>query len=131
MKFFFSAFIFIIIASCATGNKKPPPVNFSTMLYMENFDSSQIDHDIKFLKELNYVTNVKYVSKEEAKKKYITDGNNDWTNVLDLNPLPDSYEVEIDGDKFSKKDIEPFRSKVQAVIKNCIDVAMPTLMIKD
>jgi cell division transport system permease protein len=30
------------------------------------------------------------VNKEEAKKKYLSDGNEDWNRILDYNPLPNS-----------------------------------------
>jgi cell division transport system permease protein len=37
-----------------------------------------------------YVTKIEYVTKEEGKKKYLSDGNEDWDKVLDENPLPNA-----------------------------------------
>jgi cell division transport system permease protein len=37
-----------------------------------------------------YVKRYEYVTKEVAKQKYLNEGNEDWTNVLDQNPLPNS-----------------------------------------
>lgn len=45
----------------------------------------------KFIEARPYVKSSKYVSKDEAKKKYLEDGNEDWVGVLDANPLPDAY----------------------------------------
>src|SRR5687767_7863154 len=37
-----------------------------------------------------YVKEHNFVNKEEAKKQYLDEGNDDWTGVLDENPLPNS-----------------------------------------
>lgn len=36
-----------------------------------------------------YIRNFEYVTKDEAKKKYMDDGNEDFSTILDFNPLPD------------------------------------------
>jgi cell division transport system permease protein len=60
-----------------------------------------------------YVRDVRYVSKEDAKKIYLQDGNKDWNEVLDENPLPDAFYftvktqyVQLDSLAIIKKDIE-------------------------
>lgn len=37
-----------------------------------------------------YVKSYNYVNKEEAKKKYMAEGNEDWSKILDYNPLPNA-----------------------------------------
>ncbi len=37
-----------------------------------------------------YVKKYEYITKEAAKQKYLDEGNEDWSNVLDQNPLPNS-----------------------------------------
>jgi cell division transport system permease protein len=37
-----------------------------------------------------YVNGYTYVNKEEARSKYLNDGNEDWNRILDYNPLPNS-----------------------------------------
>lgn len=34
-----------------------------------------------------------YVSKEKAKEQYLKEGNEDWSNILESNPLPSSAEI--------------------------------------
>ena len=68
--------------------------------------------------------------KKKQKKKYIDAGNDDWSKVLDENPLPDSYDVIIDTDKISEDDYDNFKSDVMKNIKNCSQVATPTIFRK-
>lgn len=42
-----------------------------------------------------YVRSIKYVSKEEGKKQYLEDGGEDWSKVLDENPLPNAIYLRI------------------------------------
>jgi cell division transport system permease protein len=37
-----------------------------------------------------YVKEYSYINKEEARKRYLSDGNEDWNRILDYNPLPNS-----------------------------------------
>src|SRR5688572_314421 len=37
-----------------------------------------------------YVKKINYVTKEEGKRIYMDDGNEDWGKVLDANPLPNA-----------------------------------------
>jgi cell division transport system permease protein len=37
-----------------------------------------------------YIRKIDYVTKEEGKKNYLSDGNEDWGKVLDANPLPNA-----------------------------------------
>src|SRR5690349_20555389 len=40
-----------------------------------------------------YLKSIKYVSKEEGKKQYLEDGGEDWSKVLDENPLPNAIHL--------------------------------------
>lgn len=42
-----------------------------------------------------YIRSIKYVSKEEGKKQYLEDGGEDWSKVLDENPLPNAIYLRI------------------------------------
>lgn len=44
---------------------------------------------IQFIASKPYVRNYEYVNKEAAKKKYLQDNNEDFSTILDYNPLPD------------------------------------------
>jgi cell division transport system permease protein len=42
-----------------------------------------------------YVKSIQYVSKEEGKKQYMQEENEDWSKVLDENPLPNAIYIRI------------------------------------
>lgn len=43
-----------------------------------------------YITQKPYVKSIQYVSKEEGKKIYMEEGNEDWSKVLDKNPLPNA-----------------------------------------
>jgi cell division transport system permease protein len=45
---------------------------------------------MEFFASQPYVRTHSYVNKEEARNKYLSDGNEDWNKILDYNPLPNS-----------------------------------------
>jgi cell division transport system permease protein len=45
---------------------------------------------VQYIAERPYVREYTFVDKEVAKKKYLDEGNDDWSGVLDQNPLPNS-----------------------------------------
>src|SRR5687767_6790154 len=45
-----------------------------------------------------YIKSIEFVTKEQARKIYLGDGNEDWSNVLDYNPLPNAIYFKIKKD---------------------------------
>src|SRR5436190_15591500 len=45
-----------------------------------------------------YVKSIEFVSKDEAKKRFIGDGNGSWDKILDYNPLPNSINFKVKND---------------------------------
>ena len=43
---------------------------------------------MQYISAKPYVKSIEYVSRDKAKKIFLGDGNEDWNNVLDYNPLP-------------------------------------------
>lgn len=43
-----------------------------------------------YITQKPYVKSIQYVSKDEGKKLYMEEGNEDWSKVLDKNPLPNA-----------------------------------------
>ena len=121
--------VIILVSGC--NNRKTEPVTLPVIIYLVNFDSTSLPADIAFLKGFPFVTGVSYVSKEEAKKKYLGDGNKDWSAVLEENPLPDSYTVMVNADEFDEEDREDFKSKVLNQIKNSTDIEFPGLLLRN
>lgn len=80
---------------------------------LPNLKASDSTNLINYVSSQPYVRSVSYVSKNEAKKRYMQDGGEDWSKVLDENPLPDAFfftlkaeYVQLDSLAKIKKDIE-------------------------
>lgn len=85
---------------------------------------------MRFLHNFSYVKQIDFLSKDDASNEYLKEDSNDWRKVLTENPFPASYNLEIDGNKFFKKDIEPFVDAVMKNIPGCSDIAYPEELIK-
>src|SRR5690606_42132140 len=55
-----------------------------------NVAQHQIDTLTNYIKAQPYALDVEFVDKETAKKRWLSDGGDDFTNFLDENPLPNS-----------------------------------------
>ena len=60
-----------------------------------------------------YVKSIEFISKDEAKKRFVGDGNGSWDKILDYNPLPNSINFKVKNDflnieslKVIKQDLE-------------------------
>lgn len=61
----------------------------------ENITSKDSSDLVNYVGTQPYVRSFEFVSKDQAKKKYLEDGNQDWGTVLDNNPLPASINFTI------------------------------------
>lgn len=50
---------------------------------------------VQYIASKPYVKEYTYITKEMAKKKYLSDGNEDWDKVLTENPLPNSIDFRL------------------------------------
>lgn len=72
------------------GNTLKEEVGISAYLNTSNKDTIQ---QIKtFVASQPYAKDVKYIDKEAAKKIWNADNKEDWDNILDYNPLPESID---------------------------------------
>jgi cell division transport system permease protein len=70
--------------------------NIEVQVYVrENISAKDSAAIIEYIASQPYTKSYEYVSKDLAKKKYLQDGNSDWGNVLDKNPLPASVNFKI------------------------------------
>ena len=68
---------------------------------------------MQYISSQPYVRSIEFVTKEVARKKYLADENEDWSKVLDANPLPNSINFKVKKDFLNteslttiKKDLE-------------------------
>lgn len=67
--------------------------NVEVRVYLrENITPTDSVTLVQYIANKPYVKEYEFVSKELAKKKFLADGNEDWKNVLDVNPLQASID---------------------------------------
>jgi len=74
---------------------------------------------VQYIGSQPYVKSFKYVTKEDAKQKYLEDGNKSWAGVLDKNPLPASIDFRINQGYAQPDSL----SKIQAELQQNIAVS--------
>ena len=64
--------------------------NVEVRVYLANKVSAKDSTALmEFITSRPYIRTYEYVTKDEARKRYMGDGNNDFSTILDYNPLPD------------------------------------------
>ena len=72
------------------GSKMKEDITVSAYLQTENKDSINIIQN--YIKAQPYAKNVVYIDKAKAKEIWNKEGNEDWDQILDYNPLPESID---------------------------------------
>lgn len=50
---------------------------------------------MEYISSKPYITKIEFITKEQAKQIYLSDGNEDWDKVLNENPLPNSINFKV------------------------------------
>ncbi len=67
-----------------------------------------------FIEGRTYVKKSRYISKAEAQKLYMQDGNEDWAQVLDENPLPDAYYFTVKREYVNKDSLQKIKKEIES-----------------
>jgi cell division transport system permease protein len=103
----------LIINATKLGDYFKDNVEVRTYL-LPNMNKSDSANLQQFIEGRPFVKSVRYVSKEQAKKLYLEDGNEDWVGVLDANPLPDAYFFTVKKSYVNKDSLESIKKQIQA-----------------
>ncbi|MCH7772916.1 MAG: hypothetical protein IH784_00720 [Bacteroidetes bacterium] len=77
--------------------------NINVSLFIKDpFNENNIKDYKSELSRKNYIKSVKYVSKDEAAKSFIRETGEDFREILDYNPLPASFVVNLNTDFVSE-----------------------------
>lgn len=80
----------ILLNFSKVGNTFKEDIRISAYLRTQNKDTiSQIQ---RYIESQSYAKNVQYINKETAKLLWDKDNNEDWSKILDYNPLPESID---------------------------------------
>ncbi|WP_046371286.1 cell division protein FtsX [Flavihumibacter petaseus] len=70
--------------------------NVEVRVYLrENINEKDSVTLVQYIANKPYVKEYEYITKEMARAKFLADGNEDWKNILDVNPLPASIDFKL------------------------------------
>lgn len=102
-----------------------PLILTAKIILRDSYDTTKLKRDINTLRNMFGVVDVTYISKEKAKQEYLSNGNEDWSNILSENPLPASIDVSFDFKKFTKEKYEKINQDVLVAIPDALDISFP------
>ena len=90
--------------------------NIGVSVYLVDKLSNQNVNDIKIkLEKEAFVRRVTLISKADAKRNFIAETGNDFSNILDVNPLPVSLTVKFYSNSLTERNLKNFIEKTKLV----------------
>ena len=68
---------------------------------------------MQYISSKPYVKSIEFITKEQAKKIYLGDGNENWDKVLDANPLPNSINFKVKKEYMNTDSLNLIQSDLQ------------------
>jgi len=60
-----------------------------------------------------YIRDMEYITKEEAKRRYLGDGNESWDKILEENPLPNSINFKVKKEYMNRDSLESIKKDLE------------------
>lgn len=110
------------------GNNMKEEIRISAYLKTENKDTiAQIK---QYLTQQPYAKGVQYIDKEAAKKIWNQDNNEEWDQILDFNPLPESLDFYARSQYVNKDSLAHIADTLRAVYGAQIsDIVFPQVLV--
>lgn len=103
--------------------------NVEVRVYLrENITPKDSTELVNYIAAAPFVKEYQYITKEKAKQKFIGDGNADWANVIDANPLPASIDFKLKNQYVNPDTLASIKSQLQAKI-SVSDVEYPQVLV--
>ncbi len=103
--------------------------NVEVRVYLrENISSKDSTTLVQYVANKPYVKEYTYVTKDLAKQKFLADGNDDWKNVLDKNPLQASIDFTLKNQYVDADTLKAIKSDLQQNI-GVSDVQYPESLV--
>jgi hypothetical protein len=91
-------------------------------------ENYHVEKDSAILASIPGISSVRYISKSDARKKWLDEGNSDWEKVLENNPLPAMIEVDLDNRKWNARAMDSMKTIISVNIKTATDIQYPALL---
>ena len=83
---------------------------------------------VQYIASRPYVKSYEYITKEGAKAKFMADGNDDWKNVLSVNPLPASIDFKLKSQYVNSDTLATIKNDLEQYI-GVNDVQYPNQLV--
>lgn len=105
-------------------------IRISAYLRTQNKDT--IRQIQQFIALQPYAKNVQYINKETAKQIWNEENNEDWANILDENPLPESIDFYARSQYVNKDSLEKISKDIMSRYRNQItDLKYPSILVNN
>ncbi|MFT4202319.1 MAG: permease-like cell division protein FtsX [Chitinophagaceae bacterium] len=110
------------------GNSFKEDIRISA--YLNTSSKDTIQQIQQYVATQPYAKDVKYIDKEAAKKIWNADNNEDWDNILDYNPLPESIDFYAKADYVNKDSLAHIGAQLkQAFGDKLTDITYPQVLV--
>lgn len=79
-----------------------------------SLDSTTNANYMSQLRSFPGVEKVEFVSKEMARKQFVSDTGEDWDKILEDNPLPESFNLTISKDYFNEEKLQALKDSIES-----------------
>ncbi|MBC8035209.1 MAG: hypothetical protein H7Y03_13750 [Chitinophagaceae bacterium] len=94
----------------------------------ENISSKDSALLVNYIASRPYVKSYEYITKEEARTEFISDGNDSWKNILEENPLPASIDFKLRNQYMNSDTLANIKTDLEQNI-GVNDVQYPTQLV--
>lgn len=103
--------------------------NVEVRVYLkENISPKDSIELTQYIADKPYVRQYTYVTKEDARKKFMADGNDDWKNILEANPLPASIDFTLNNEYVHSDSLAAIQADIEQNIA-VNDVQYPRTLV--
>ena len=99
-------------------------------VYLRTADKNTVGKIQAFIAATPYAKNVEYVDKEKAKAIWNKENNEDWSKILDVNPLPESIDFFAKADYVNPDSLSKISTSISSNFKNDVaDIQYPKSLV--
>ncbi len=99
-------------------------------VYIHTTDKNTVGKIQQFIASQDYAKNVEYVDKEKAKAIWNKENNEEWSKILDINPLPESIDFFAKAKYVNTDSLTKITAAIEAEFKNKIaDIQYPKSLV--
>jgi cell division transport system permease protein len=101
-------------------------------VYLRTLNKDTIGQIQQYIATKPFAKDVRYINKEEARKIWNTENNEDWAQILDYNPLPESIDFYTKAAYVNKDSLQMISQTITSVFPNQVsEVNYPPVLVSN